>query len=230
MDIQGILSLIKSNTAQQQEAPTDPTTISTSSATTTSATVNASASTVIAEVASTPGFDLSHIDPSVLQQVRDEYQQQQRQVIPDDLSRLLDSLAHVSTITPDVLTALSRMTQETHLLDVLNECKQQQDNKEQDFFERRKEMEKENARKRDALFAKEIMNAASKEDFEALECELAKQLDIFDRNVQRSMEREAQAQRVRLAELKVPFFKRVSNENDKRMQRKVLSILQDMMG
>lgn len=50
------------------------------------------------------------------------------------------------------------------------------------------------------------MNAASKEDFEALEHELGKQLDIFDRNVQRSMEREAQAQRVRLAEVSLNSF------------------------
>lgn len=72
----------------------------------------------------------------------------------DTLDGLLESLKHATTVTPDVLTAISRMVKETQLLNVLRKCKARQDKKERELFKHRETIKARHQKQKDAIFAK----------------------------------------------------------------------------
>ncbi|KAI8388412.1 uncharacterized protein BYT42DRAFT_611462 [Radiomyces spectabilis] len=187
-----------------------------------------------------PTLDISKINPQLIQEVRAEYlaSQQKTTAIPvtdekqsaePSLDQLLDSLQTVKTVTPELLMALGRMTQETKLIQVLRDCKRRQDAKERDLFNRREEILKKHQKHRDAIFAKELIGAVTPNEIQRFEDGVNEELKHMDIHILQELDKEARRQQQALEMLKVPCFKVTSDASDLKMQSKVLSILQDMI-
>ncbi|KAI7873630.1 hypothetical protein K492DRAFT_154700, partial [Lichtheimia hyalospora FSU 10163] len=226
MDINHILSLLKNGAEHHDEQPS----------------THAPSSTPSFNLPSS--VDLAAIDPDVIQQVRQEYwatQQQQPSVPPpqqqqsrethdddkDSLNALLDSIQGATRINSKVLMALGRLTKETNVIAILQGCKESQHRKENELYQQRQELVQQHQKKRDALFAKELVGASV--DWESLEKQSEKELKQMDTHIVHEMDREIRSQQAKLAKLRVPFFKVTSSMDDIKMQHKVLSILQDMI-
>ncbi|KAI9313812.1 hypothetical protein BX666DRAFT_1863984, partial [Dichotomocladium elegans] len=138
-----------------------------------------------------------------------------------------DQVQESTKVNSKVLLALGRLTKETNLIQVLQECKDAQHRKEKELFEQRQAMVDRQQKLRDGLFAKELVGAAA--DWEGLEKQSEAELKKMDIHILREMDRETRTQQEKLAKLRVPFFKKTANPADVKMQHKILSILQDMI-
>ncbi|KAG0164861.1 hypothetical protein DFQ28_009581 [Apophysomyces sp. BC1034] len=174
-------------------------------------------------------LDLSSIDQDVIQQVRQEYQAQHAKPSTDSLDSLLDSIRAETTITPDVLVALGRMVKETDLLQVLRDMKCMQDRKEQELFDYRQEIQKRQAKQKDAVCAKALIGANGPGAVAEFDKTSAAELKKLDTYILHQMDKEYRNQQETLMKLKVPFFKMTSDPSEMKLQQKVISILHDMV-
>ncbi|KAI9488943.1 hypothetical protein BDB00DRAFT_876910 [Zychaea mexicana] len=198
------------------------------------------------------GMNLGAIDPALIAEVRQEflsqqaptrmdphdhdqqqqqqqfqYQDQEQEQQTDTLDSLLDSLRSATEITPQVLVGLGRMCKETELLDVLRECQQIQHDTERNLSSKRQTIESRHQKARDALFAQELVGGTP--DYESLDQQTQADLRKMDMHILREMDSQLRSQQVKLAKLKVPFFKQTFDPAEIEMQHKILSILLNMV-
>ncbi|KAI8889328.1 hypothetical protein K501DRAFT_329139 [Backusella circina FSU 941] len=187
------------------------------------------------------GLNLSSFDPNIINQVRQEYLAKKEHISPpttsspttsfptNTLDDLLDSLKHATTVTPDVLTAISRMVKETQLLNVLRKCKTRQDKKERELFDHRESIKARHQKQKDAIFAKELIGVSDPNAIKLLERESAQELKRMDIQILKDMDKESRLLQEELTKLKVPLFKVTHQPQELQTQQKVLTILVDMM-
>ncbi|KAI7901689.1 uncharacterized protein BX663DRAFT_531751 [Cokeromyces recurvatus] len=167
------------------------------------------------------GLDLSNIRSDVIDQVRQEYLTKKTQE---------EKLKNATTITPEVLAAISNLVKETNLIQVLKKCKERQDKKERELFKHRESIKERYKKQRENFLAKELIGVNCDPNvLQALDREMKHELHRLDLQILKDMDGEVRYLQQEFVKLNVPLFKISNNPNDIKIQQKVLYILQDML-
>ncbi|CAO3590689.1 unnamed protein product [Absidia cylindrospora] len=153
----------------------------------------------------------SQLDPTVINQVRQEYMASQTghdtntttaSTPEPTLDELLDSLAHEKTITEKLVLALDRMKNETPVLRTIAECQSAQNEQEKRLHHERKVLLERHQSQLDTILAKEWIGAKNADEKRSFKEKAAEELDQMDRRILREFDLELRRQQ--------EIFKKVS--------------------
>ncbi|RCH79595.1 hypothetical protein CU098_003042 [Rhizopus stolonifer] len=166
------------------------------------------------------GLDLSKISQNVIDQVRNEYLATKKN----------QEIKNATSITPEVLSAISRLVKETNLIDTLKQCKSRQDKKERELYAHRESIRERYRKQKDGVLAKQLIGVQKVDkELKQIENEMSKELHRMDLQIIKDMDTEVKHLQQAFSKLDVPFFKVTNDPQDIKLQQKVLFILQDMI-
>ncbi|KAJ3403751.1 hypothetical protein HDV05_007655 [Chytridiales sp. JEL 0842] len=183
------------------------------------------------------------ISADLLNQVRQAYQAdqgksgpytnpsnlQQTPSVSQSVEDLLKSLQEPQRLTPSVVVALAKMAGDSTVTSQVKRLHDEQRRKERTLLDQRKALQEDHDKKRNQVYADEIIRKITPQDARRMDEELEKELVQFDKMIWNELKRLSRIHQKEFEKLGIPLFKVTDDVNEIRLQKKVLQLMVDMM-